>query len=89
MISLKGEFESKKGLEIELKGSLARAEATLNAASALLGKLAGEKNRWEGQVSFLTQAQPRVKHYSKLVLTAILQMVTTFGQLDTFPPFLR
>lgn len=53
VISLKREFESKKGLEIELKGSLARAEATLNAASALLGKLAGEKNRWEGQVSYL------------------------------------
>lgn len=54
MISLKGEFEDKKGLEIELKGSLARAEATLNAASALLGKLAGEKSRWEGQVSYVT-----------------------------------
>ena len=53
VISLKGEFESKKGLEIELKGSLARAEATLHAASALLGTLAGEKNRWEGQVSCL------------------------------------
>lgn len=75
MISLKGEFESKKGLEIELKGSLARAEATLNAASALLSKLAGEKNRWEGQVSYLTpQAQPRVKPYSKLILTATLQI---------------
>ena len=51
MVSLKGEFESKKGLEIELKSSLAKAEATLHAAASLLGKLAGEKNRWEGQVS--------------------------------------
>lgn len=50
VVSLKAEFESKKGLEIELKSSLARAEATLNAATALLGKLAGEKSRWEAQV---------------------------------------
>lgn len=50
VISLKAEFESKKGLEIELKNSLARAEATLSAATALLGKLAGEKTRWEAQV---------------------------------------
>ena len=49
--TLKGEFESKKGLEIELKTSLNKAEATLNAASSLLGKLAGEKTRWETQVS--------------------------------------
>jgi len=51
VVSLKGEFESKKGLEIELKNSLAKAEATLTAASALLGKLSGEKSRWEAQVS--------------------------------------
>ena len=50
VVSLKTEFESKKGLEIELKSSLARAEATLSAATALLGKLAGEKTRWEAQV---------------------------------------
>jgi len=51
VVSLKGEFESKKGLEIELKNSLAKAEATLTAASSLLGKLSGEKSRWEAQVS--------------------------------------
>ena len=50
VVSLKGEFESKKGLEIELKNSLAKAEATLTAASSLLGKLSGEKSRWEAQV---------------------------------------
>ncbi|KAL3130926.1 hypothetical protein ABBQ38_000251 [Trebouxia sp. C0009 RCD-2024] len=55
VVSLKAEFESKKGLEIELKSSLARAEATLNAATALLGKLAGEKSRWEAQVANFTQ----------------------------------
>lgn len=47
---MKGEFESKKGLEIELKSSLTKAEATLSAASSLLAKLSGEKNRWETQV---------------------------------------
>ncbi|KAL0047749.1 hypothetical protein WJX82_010930, partial [Trebouxia sp. C0006] len=55
VVSLKGEFESKKGLEIELKNSLAKAEATLTAASALLGKLSGEKSRWEAQVAEFTQ----------------------------------
>lgn len=50
VVGLKGEFESKKGLEIELKSSLNKAEATLTAASSLLGKLSGEKSRWEAQV---------------------------------------
>lgn len=53
VVSLKAEFESKKGLEIELKSSLAKAEATLNAATTLLDKLAEEKSRWEGQVCLL------------------------------------
>ncbi|KAL0018230.1 hypothetical protein WJX79_009392, partial [Trebouxia sp. C0005] len=43
VVSLKGEFESKKGLEIELKNSLAKAKATLTAASSLLGKLSDVK----------------------------------------------
>lgn len=51
VVGLKGEFESKKGLEIELKSSLNKAEATLTAASSLLGKLSGEKSRWEAQVN--------------------------------------
>ncbi len=53
VVNLKGEFESKKGLEIELKTSLNKAEATLTAASSLLGKLSGEKHRWEAQVRSL------------------------------------
>ena len=48
--SLKGEFEQKKGEEIELKTSLGKAEATLNAATSLLDKLSGEKERWQKQV---------------------------------------
>lgn len=50
VVSLKGEFETKKGLELELKSSLSKAEATLNSANSLLGKLGGEKNRWQDQV---------------------------------------
>lgn len=51
VVGLKGEFETKKGLELELKSSLNRAEATLNSANSLLSKLGGEKNRWQDQAS--------------------------------------
>lgn len=50
VVMLKGEFETKKGLELELKSSLSKAEATLNSANSLLSKLGGEKNRWQDQV---------------------------------------
>lgn len=50
VVTLKGEFETKKGLELELKSCLNKAEATLNAASSLLDKLGGERNRWQNQV---------------------------------------
>lgn len=50
--SLKGEFETKKGLELELKAGLMKAEATLTSANSLLGKLGGEKNRWQDQVQW-------------------------------------
>ena len=53
--SLKGEFEQKKGEEIELKTSLGKAEATLNAATSLLDKLSGEKERWQNQVGLHRQ----------------------------------
>ena len=71
VLSLKGEFESKKSLEIELKSSLNKAEATLTAASALLGKLSGEKNRWETQVR---SALPVRMHCLSVPLHALLAL---------------
>lgn len=50
VVSLKHDFEARKGEEIELKVSLGKAEGTLSSALGLLQKLSGEKERWEHQV---------------------------------------
>ena len=63
--SLKGEFEQKKGEEIELKTSLGKAEATLDAATSLLDKLSGEKERWQNQVGLHWQCRMRQHAYSR------------------------
>jgi dynein heavy chain 2 len=48
--SLKTSFQQRIGEAEALKLQLGRAEATLAAATSLLGKLSGEKSRWQGQV---------------------------------------
>ncbi|GMH35100.1 hypothetical protein BSKO_02968 [Bryopsis sp. KO-2023] len=53
--SLKLDFQKKTSEAESLKVNLAKAERTLDQAEMLLGKLSGEKDRWEGQVETLSQ----------------------------------
>lgn len=50
VVQLKASFQQRIGEAEALKLQLARAEATLDAATSLLGKLSGEKGRWQTQV---------------------------------------
>ena len=62
VVDLKAEFGRRTGEAESLKLSLKKAEDQLEAAERLLGKLGGEKARWEEQVSAIdatTQALPR------------------------------
>lgn len=51
VVQLKRDFKLKISEAEALKLDLERAENTLNAATSLLRKLAGEKERWERQAS--------------------------------------
>ena len=53
VVDLKNEFSRRTGEAEALKLSLKKAEDQLNAAERLLGKLGGEKSRWEEQVTTL------------------------------------
>lgn len=50
MVQLKHDFQLKISEAESLKLDLEKAESTLGAATSLLGKLSGEKGRWEEQV---------------------------------------
>lgn len=53
VVELKAEFGRRTGEAESLKVSLQNAQKQLEAAEKLLGKLGGEKDRWEEQVSSL------------------------------------
>ena len=81
---MKSEFEQKKGEEIELKTSLGKAEATLGAATSLLDKLSGEKERWQNQVGRYCQTCMMWQHAcSKMHADPAGQALRRDGRLET------
>ena len=63
---LKEDFSKRTSEAEKLKNELASAEGTLGSAQDLLGKLSGEKLRWEGQLKDLKENLALVPKYSML-----------------------
>ena len=63
---LKEDFSKRTSEAEKLKSELASAEGTLSSAQELLGKLSGEKKRWELQLRELKENLDQVPKYSML-----------------------
>ncbi|OMJ92391.1 hypothetical protein SteCoe_4833 [Stentor coeruleus] len=63
---LKEDFSKRTSEAEKLKNELASAESTLSSAQELLGKLSGEKKRWEAQLKELKENLDLIPKYSML-----------------------
>lgn len=63
---LREDFSQRTSEAEKLKSELQSAESTLSSAQELLGKLSGEKLRWEGQLKELKESLDLVPRYSML-----------------------